>query len=398
MPTNARSARGQQRRTQILDAASELFASPGYHTTSLRDIAAHIDMSHAGLLRHYASKGEILQEVIRRVETRLRASDTVQDASGDALAMYLAHAEAAEQNPHLIALTAIALGAASTTDHPGHAYFSNLLATQIADSAASIARRPDLGAGRDPEVEGRLFHAVWNGLQLGTQFDPEHYAFAEMLHRYADSLSTDRVVPSAGAHPAAPSLPTPEEPDRRESIIWHALTLFARRGYIDTTMREIAEASDVAKSTLFHHFASKQDILIAVLSSRIGASAAELLAQAEIDARATLISRATRMGSTERLKLENAVAGMLCHEAATSDHPAHELISVRLKEIWAIALQWFTLAQRQGSLDADRDPSFEASMYVAVSTGLHLQRLYEGDAVDAAGLLEDYLRGFLRVP
>ncbi len=53
--------------------------------------------------------------------------------------------------------------------------------------------------------------------------------------------------------------------DTRETIIKTGQKLFARFGFNKTTVDEIASAAHIAKSTLYHHFASKEDIFRAVI-------------------------------------------------------------------------------------------------------------------------------------
>ncbi len=50
----------------------------------------------------------------------------------------------------------------------------------------------------------------------------------------------------------------------RERILDVALDLFVRKGYAETSLREIAAALDLSKAALYYHFASKQDILLAL--------------------------------------------------------------------------------------------------------------------------------------
>ena len=48
----------------------------------------------------------------------------------------------------------------------------------------------------------------------------------------------------------------------REKIFQAALELIKERGYEQTTLVDICRAAGIASGTFYHHFASKQDILI----------------------------------------------------------------------------------------------------------------------------------------
>ena len=51
---------------------------------------------------------------------------------------------------------------------------------------------------------------------------------------------------------------------RRTEIMSAALRLFETKGYLETSMEEIAETADVARGTLYNHFESKADVLLAL--------------------------------------------------------------------------------------------------------------------------------------
>ena len=52
---------------RILEAALELFAQNGYLGTSMNDIAARLGFTKAALYKHYASKQEILDRIVERM-------------------------------------------------------------------------------------------------------------------------------------------------------------------------------------------------------------------------------------------------------------------------------------------------------------------------------------------
>ena len=55
---------------KILSAALELFASQGYEAVSVSDIAGRLGITKAALYKHYRSKRDIFDSILRRMEQR----------------------------------------------------------------------------------------------------------------------------------------------------------------------------------------------------------------------------------------------------------------------------------------------------------------------------------------
>lgn len=82
-----------------------------------------------------------------------------------------------------------------------------------------------------------------------------------------------------------PRLEQPRRPGgtAREQILDAAAELFTTAGYANTSTRKIAEAVGVRQASLYHHFATKDDILDALLAGTVDQPlklATELLADA----------------------------------------------------------------------------------------------------------------------
>lgn len=56
--------------------------------------------------------------------------------------------------------------------------------------------------------------------------------------------------------------------DKRQHLLETALQLFYRNGVQAVGINEILKTSGIAKKTLYHHFASKDDLVIAALNAR----------------------------------------------------------------------------------------------------------------------------------
>src|SRR5271154_1582743 len=77
----------------------------------------------------------------------------------------------------------------------------------------------------------------------------------------AEAMSKGTVAHDNGAAAQAGET-TPH--DTRERILDVALDLFIENGYDGTSLREVAEQLGVTKAALYYHFASKDDILMAL--------------------------------------------------------------------------------------------------------------------------------------
>jgi AcrR family transcriptional regulator len=71
-----------------------------------------------------------------------------------------------------------------------------------------------------------------------------------------------------------------EARDTKQHILSAALELFSVNGYSETSLREIAEKVGVSKPSLYHHFSSKDELLLELIRP-ISTAMEELLERAE---------------------------------------------------------------------------------------------------------------------
>ena len=62
------------RKRQILDTAERLFSERGYHATSIRDIAASLELKGGSLYSHINGKEELLWRSLERAADRFKAA------------------------------------------------------------------------------------------------------------------------------------------------------------------------------------------------------------------------------------------------------------------------------------------------------------------------------------
>ncbi|MFC3834581.1 MULTISPECIES: TetR/AcrR family transcriptional regulator [Deinococcus] len=74
-----------------------------------------------------------------------------------------------------------------------------------------------------------------------------------------------------------------DDPQRRATILRAAQTCFAQAGFHRTTMRAVARQAGLAEGTLYHHFGSKDDLLLGLFGA-LGAQARDSLDPAALAA------------------------------------------------------------------------------------------------------------------
>lgn len=207
-PTGRRMTKGERTRERIIDAAADLFAGQGFRAVSLRDIAAHAGLTHAGLLHHFASKDEVLVRVLEHRD----AIDAVLlfDERIDAprhLAEIVGFVARNMRTPGLVELYVKISGEATAPDHPAHRYFRHRyqvlrdvlarLLTEIADGPAGATLR------YQPRVAAQQLIALMDGLQTQWLFDRDAVDMRGSVVAYLTSIGIDTSEFAESPAPAA---------------------------------------------------------------------------------------------------------------------------------------------------------------------------------------------------
>lgn len=403
-------------RARVVDAARGLFVEHGYRSTSLREIAAAAGLTHPGLQRHFATKDELLVSVMAELEAANASFYAERAAAADPGALLFS--ELARRNaatPGYLELFAALSGEASTPTHPAHQHMRDRYARLDEIAAETLSDAIDHGViaeDRDPLAEAIRLSAGWDGIQLLSQYLPGRVDVVALLEAREELLAypagwrdPDDARPQADAEPIAP--PTTRvaaDPpggyaagrERRERIIADATELFAREGYGDTSLQDVARTVGVAKSTLLHHYPTKEALLRAVLVSRDRA-----LASRAVHRPSTRAADELRARTVDAAGDNAAAAGLievyavLSSEAVPETHPAHQYFTERFAHIIGQFAELFRVAQADGELPSHRDPEQEAIWLVALWDGLQYRWLYDRDAVDVAEHLAAHLADVL---
>jgi AcrR family transcriptional regulator len=247
-----RSTRPRNRRRLIIDAAAELFASKGYAQVSMADVADAVAVRPSALYRHFRGKDDLLYQVVHdmlaAVQTDLHGRAGTRTLAETALDHRRIGVLWQRESRHL--------------PPAARQRLRSMLIDIAAQFAAFVAqRRPDLRAG-----DWDLLAWACLGVAISISFQRIDLPRPEYIDLAAGIL--DRVVDTHLDTDPAPiaSQPPLRDPDRRDELLAAAARLFAQRGYHSVGVDEVGAAVGIAGPSIYHHFATKLDLIVAVIT------------------------------------------------------------------------------------------------------------------------------------
>jgi AcrR family transcriptional regulator len=193
---------------------------------------------------------------------------------------------------------------------------------------------------------------------------------------------------------AARALRWERRPDERMGeLLDAALQVFARQGYRNTRLDEVAQVAGVTKGTIYHYFDTKEALLLAVVE--------HYQALAFGRAEDALRDRSAPVSTRIRLLVRKIFSATTPHSrdllALLISGIAHEVPHVHAKwlangpvRLWTLLAALVEEGKSRGEFRPDADGDAAARLLVS---GLMLQRMWQqhGDDVPALAIDEDRL-------
>jgi AcrR family transcriptional regulator len=168
--------------------------------------------------------------------------------------------------------------------------------------------------------------------------------------------------------------------ETRERIYRAALEIFARRGYLDTTVEDITEAADVGKGTFFNYFPTKEHVLATYGDERVAAIERSLqnVRTAKRSVRAALKELATDLAgqSAESPDLLRSIFA-----AHLSCAPVRAELQNRLQRARRLLAEMVAIGQKRGEIRCDRSPADLARLTQLIFLGVTIAWALNPDSV-----------------
>jgi AcrR family transcriptional regulator len=268
-PAVAVRRRPKDRKAQIARASAEAFSAYGYHAVSMDTIAAKVGISAAALYRHYSSKYQLFRDAVLSLGQQLVDAT----ASGD---------EAQQRDPveALDSMVHALIEAALANRESGGLYRWEARYLRGDDQAAVLEQlrtanhrihrplmelRPRLTSMQRWMLSSAMLSVVGSIMDHRAKL-PAVQIRSVLTELAWAMLSAD--LPSradAAARPAPARLFAASGAGNYEALLHESMVLFARHGYRETSMEQIAAAVGIPTSGIYRYFTGKGEILVAAL-------------------------------------------------------------------------------------------------------------------------------------
>ena len=219
-----------------------------------------------------------------------------------------------------------------------------------------------------------------------------------------NTVSTPTSPQAAPARRRGPGRPRAGSEDKRARILNEAVVLFGEHGYAGTSLADIANAADISKAGLLHHFSSKDELFCKVLERRDREDALSILVESPAGEGDTVEAPVDTIGNLDTLDVAGAsdldgnpwalleryvelLERNVAHRDLTAiytatavsvldaEHPAHRWMANHLNSAVERFESSFEAGKTAGLVDPKMPSRLVARSLVALIDGIQLQWL-----------------------
>ncbi|MEV6432015.1 TetR family transcriptional regulator [Nocardia sp. NPDC051463] len=252
-----RGTRPANRRQLILRAATDLFYEKGYAKVGMGEVAEAVAIGPSALYRHFRGKQALLAAVVG--ETLNTLDSALATATADNLIATVVTAML--ENRRVGVLVRRESRQLSVDDRAALRTVTKRIGARFAELIGE--RRPGLDAATS-DLLGWCALATGNSLSFHSLSLPEP-GFSALIEQLITTIVDAPIaLPDRSAERAEhPGSLTRQS--RREAILAEATRLFADNGFAGVSMEDIGAGVGISGPSVYNHFPTKSDILIAAM-------------------------------------------------------------------------------------------------------------------------------------
>ena len=209
-------------------------------------------------------------------------------------------------------------------------------------------------------------------------------------------------MPTALRKLSSRSPATPPAADKREAILKAATRVFARRGFFQSQVADIAREAGVAAGTVYLYFRSKDDLLVSLFERTMREAIAE--GRAALEGVADPRERLTRIARLhlERLGRDRDLAVVFQVELRQSTKFMERFSSTYLRDYLGQIRDTLAQGQERGHFRRDLNPTVAAKIFFGaldeMATNWILSRRRYSLAAQADAIVDLFVNGVAQRP
>jgi TetR/AcrR family transcriptional regulator, cholesterol catabolism regulator len=346
--TQRRSTAGEATRKRLQQVALDLFWKKGYRSTTTRDVAASLGVQQASLYYHMKNKEDLLHgicyssflQVVENAEAAVARAGNPLEAIREMARSHLMTTLEYQKEFSVSLIECRALGPDYRAEIEALWSRYYMMSYEVLDEAKTAGLiRSDVANKYiyTPLMCTLNWSALWYRQGKGKSIGELDELFTKVFFDGAANADFRRNIRSEAACRDLELLVSPIASTAQFAVnetyarmMDAACTLFARKGYFATSIREIAESMGIQKASLYYYISSKEDLIY-----QISKTAMEHVKACVTAALAQVSGPEARLYAF----IISHVAGLLQHQnwhAAANEELMHAFSPGRRKEIVAM--------------------------------------------------------------
>jgi TetR/AcrR family fatty acid metabolism transcriptional regulator len=250
-----------KKKLKILESATIVFSEKGFGDATLSEIAKGAGLTSSGIYLYYKNKEALLFRIIEKflIESSAGLNEHLQGIEGAENKLRKAiwfHCKSYSGNKNEIKIV---------LESRSYPRFYKSTAYNALKQYARIITDIIIEGMQDGSFSGLSSPMILRDMILGTV---DHIAINWTLKNAPDSLDQAEKIYDLVMRAVKPvgkeKLPLDKKAEKRAKILNSAISLFAEKGFSDTSMLEIAKNANVAEGTVYEYFRNKEELMISI--------------------------------------------------------------------------------------------------------------------------------------